>query len=100
MVGLQWPVTIMVDRSSLCSAVFRTIIPNSFIYLSGNSSQMIGPQGFKFSEFDGGHPEVVTRKFDEDHCFTKLFINSTVYSNNQSEQVYYFRRPTKKDYEY
>ena len=35
---------------------------NLFICLFGNSSQTIGPKGFKFSGFDGGHPKVVVWK--------------------------------------
>ena len=34
--------------------------------LFDNSSQTIGPKGLNFSEFDGGHPEVIIRMFGED----------------------------------
>ena len=37
-----------------------------FVCLSSNSSQTIGPTGFKFSGFDGGLPGVVIREFGED----------------------------------
>ena len=37
-----------------------------FVYLSSNYSQLIGPRGFKFSGFDGGHPGDVLMKFGED----------------------------------
>ena len=40
-----------------------TIVFN--VCLSSNSSQPIWPKGFKFLGFDGGHPGVVIKKFDE-----------------------------------
>ena len=40
------------------------------VCLSGNSSQTIGPKELKFLKSDGGHPEVVIRKFGEDWSTT------------------------------
>ena len=45
----------------------RTIILNLFICLFGNYSQTIGPEGLKFSGFDGGHPGDIIRKFGDDY---------------------------------
>ena len=43
-----------------------TMILNWFVCLFNDSSQSIGPKGLNFSQFNGGHPRVVMRKFSED----------------------------------
>ena len=44
-----------------------------------NYSQMIGPKGFKFSGFSGGHPGMVMTKLGEDQFVQKLLPDDLAY---------------------
>ena len=43
-----------------------------FVCLSGDSCQIIGPKGLKYSGFDWGHPGVVIRAFSEIALFNNF----------------------------
>ena len=42
--------------------MYLTIVLSLFACLSGNYSQIIGPEELKFSGFDGGHPGAIITK--------------------------------------